>query len=194
MDQHAGSGIRYTDQDQETALQVWAFLADRSPRKTSDILQETYGIAVPAKRIGEWARNQEWHTKAQDLYRAQAPDLYDQAKFTLTASAPGAARYLYDVSHKNPDGTYIEPEPDRVRVQAAFGVLDRIGFLPMSRRDVGQVSPMARPVPASSGVDDISSLSDEELRALAAGDIDLSDLNASTSTDPASSSSLESAP
>lgn len=161
--------VTYTEEERNTALQVWAFLADRKPGRTADILQDEYGIAVPAKRIGEWARNYDWHAKTQELYRDTAPGMFDQTRFTLTAAGPVAARYLYDV-------VAGVAEPDKVRASVSLGIVDRLGFLPFASRDKQQPSPIASGT-SSPQLDtgtsaDLSGLDLDRLRELAAGTLD----------------------
>ncbi len=159
------SGAHYSDFDRETALQVWTFEADRRPGKTAGILEDSYGISVPAKRISAWSRDYDWHTQADELYRAVAPDMFDRGKYTLVAAIAPAARYLSDVAAGR-------ARPDRDRQQACRDILDRTGFLPFTRRVADSTQPLQAGTAAPLDASELADLSLDELRALAAGALD----------------------
>ncbi|HXG72798.1 MAG TPA: hypothetical protein VNJ04_19560 [Gemmatimonadaceae bacterium] len=161
------AAIKYSDHVKELALQVWAFGADRNAVKTARMLADDHGEVVPVERIREWSRVHKWLQRAEDLYRDQAPALYDQTKFTLVASAPDAARYLHGCVNERPDGSYRIPNPDRMRILAADSILNRTGFLPMTR--VQAADPHPAQLQQLDPGDDLAPLSDDDLRRMAAG-------------------------
>jgi hypothetical protein len=145
--------------ERATVFQTWAFLTDRSPSRTAAKVREEFGIEVNPKRISEWSKRHDWDGKARELFEQTAPTFFERTRAALVAAGPPAAVYLRDVV----SGT-VE-KPDRTVVVAAAAVLDRIGFLPYTRREAEKGhSPIAR-----GGSGDVwGELSDDELRAIVA--------------------------
>jgi len=146
--------------ERTTAFQVWAMLADRSPKKTQAILMDQFGIEIKINTLYKWAQRYEWSTKARDLFEDTAPTFFERTRAAIVGGTPAAATYLVGVA----DGSQ---EPDRNRILAAFGLIDRAGFLPYTRREAEEgKNPIAR-----RGVvdDEYLDLSHEELRAIVSG-------------------------
>ncbi len=160
----------HSQEDRDLALQVWAFYADRNATRTAAMLAEEHGVVIPARTLRQWAQDNTWLDRAQELYRQQAPDLFDQTRFTLVAAGPHSSRYLFDCVRLLPDGSYAVAKPDRARVAAAFGNLDRIGFLPVTKAEAAAHHPTNAPMlPAGSDETSIAGMSDADLLRLAHG-------------------------
>jgi hypothetical protein len=144
--------------ERATVFQTWAFLTDRSPSRTADRVREEFGIEVNPKRISEWSKRHDWDGKARELFEQTAPTFFERTRAALVAAGPPAAVYLRDVV----SGQTVA---DRNKIVAAAAVLDRIGFLPYTRREAEKGhSPIAR-----GGSGDVwGELSDDELRSIVA--------------------------
>lgn len=148
-----------TVDERMTAFQVWALLADRSPVRTSRILEEEFGIEVKPNTISQWKIRDDWELEARALFEAEAPSLFERTRAALVAAGPPAANYLRDVVSE-------AKEADRNKIVAAAAVLDRIGFLPFTRREAEKG---ATPVSSRVTGDEYADMSPEELRAIVAG-------------------------
>lgn len=134
-------------------------LADRSPTKTVAKLRDEFDIELSADVVRKWSQRHEWAKKAVDLFHETAPTYFERVRSGLVGSGSAAYRYLYDVLEGR-------AEPDRVKAMVAFGVLDRIGFLPYTRREAESGhTPIAR---TTTG-DDWADLSESELQAIVRG-------------------------
>lgn len=149
--------------DRDLAFQVWVLKADRSHAKTERIVLRDYGRVIPQGTISSWAGRHAWHDKAGDLIRESAPRYIERAAATMASTAPEAMQYLQAVvSGRAP--TNEKGEVDKGRVAAAFGVLDRVGFLPVSRSDAQRLgTPATRALSGGPSGDAITSLSDDDL-------------------------------
>lgn len=146
--------------DRETdAFQVWALLADRKPKRTSELLAEHFGVEVSADVIRKWAKRHAWEARAFDLAKDVAPTYVGRAYARLVGGVPEAAGYLVDVAAGRAPA-------DRVRVIASASVLDRVGFLPFTRKDAERG---ATPMISERAGDQWAALDDEDLRAIVAG-------------------------
>lgn len=143
----------------QTAFEVWAMLADRSPVKTVATLRKEFDIEVTADAVRKWVQRYNWAEKATDLFHETAPTYFERTRAALVAAGPPAANYLLAVASGEIPG-------DRNRLVAVNSALDRIGFLPYTRREAESGhTPIAR----SSGADDWYDLSDDELREIVRG-------------------------
>lgn len=164
MTDEAGAGtygLVSTGDVRRDAYEVWVLLADRSAKRTAAILQEELGVTVSPDVIRQWAHRQGWAASAPELLGQAGPSYLERTKAALVAAGPPAADYLRRVVEGR------QPA-DRGAVVAAVAALDRLGFLPFTRREAeAGHSPIARP--ASSHHTAYDSLSDTELAAIVAG-------------------------
>ena len=164
-EQHDHVALVLTDEDtvdelvscgdmEQDCFQLWAMLADRSPTKTSRLAMEHFGYDLKPNRVRMWSTRHRWAERATQLFQEAAPDFYERTKMNLVGAAPAAAAYIGDVAAGRVRG-------DKVRVIASFGALDRVGFLPHTRREAerGQT-----PATSSLPGDAYEALTDEELR------------------------------
>ena len=158
-----GLDLDDADQFRELVFQVWALRADRSPAKTARLVLRDTGRTVNPNVISNWTGRHGWHDRAGDLIRTAAPRYIERAAATMAAAAPDAMTYLADVvAGRAP--TNEKGEVDKGRVAAAFGVLDRVGFLPVSRSDAQRLgTPVTRAISGGPGADSVTSLSDDDL-------------------------------
>jgi hypothetical protein len=155
--------------ERDIVFQVWALLEDRSPKRTAERCLSDYGLQVDAAKISVWAGRYEWATKARTLFGDVAPTFLERAASSLVGGAPAAARFLIDASEGKPNATLPNGQVDRGRVVAAVSVLDRVGFLPHTRKDAER---NGTPVHAGRGADIWSSMDDADLADIIAGRID----------------------
>lgn len=148
-----------TMDERETVFQVWAFLADRSPKRAAELAAEHFGIDVSAGLVSTWARRHGWDLKARELFEETAPTFFERTRAALVAAGPPAAAYLRNVV----SGT---APADRAMIVAAAAVLDRIGFLPFTRREAEKGH---TPIAHTSTDDEWADLSDAELQAIVSG-------------------------
>lgn len=149
--------------DRELAFQVWTLKADRSHARTERILLRDYGRTISQGTISSWAGRHDWHGKAGELFRETAPRYIERAAVTLASAVPVAMQYLADVVAGTAQ-TNEKGEVDKGRVAAAFGMVDRVGFLPVSRSDAQRLgTPATRVLSGGPSSDAITSLSDDDL-------------------------------
>jgi hypothetical protein len=145
--------------ERETVFQVWGMLADRSPTRTARRVREEFDLDVSPDLIRKWAKRHGWDLKARELFEETAPDYFERTRAALVAAGPAAAVYLREVVSG-------EVAPDRNIVVAAVAALDRIGFLPYTRREAEKGH---SPIAHSGSGDAFGELSDEELRSIVSG-------------------------
>lgn len=147
-------GTRYTDEQKETAYQLWAFVTSRNASETARILsQPEWQIDVPRETVAYWAREYNWAQRAADDVHKIAPDLRFQAFSELLFAGLDGAKYIRKVNAG-------EEPPDKYRITAAIAAVDRIGFSP-----VGKGVPTTDPPRLTEGlsVDDLAGLSPDDL-------------------------------
>lgn len=161
---------------QSLAYQVWAFQADRVAAKTARILADVHGYPVPARTVQRWAKDRDWLGALSGSLRDLSPGVFERTKFDLLRASEAGGRYLRDilagaVGDLPPD---LTPTVSRDLINAATAALDRVGFSPWSK-----VQQLAQHPASMSGREAdtapdhaFDGLSDAELRALAAGDLD----------------------
>lgn len=114
--------------DHEIAFEVWALLAGQSAPRTVEILAEHYDIHTSTNSIHVWKTRHGWKLKTRELLAAVAPDRMEAAALNLVGGVGEAAFYLVQAAAG-------QVEANRDRINAATAVLDRVGFLPHTRRE-----------------------------------------------------------
>jgi hypothetical protein len=148
--------------DREIVFEVWAMLADRSPKRTADLAMSRYGIDVSPGTVSVWRRRHDWDGRARELFALVAPSMIERTAAALVGAGPAAAAYLSRVVAGDPGERLDNGAVDRSRVAAAAAVLDRVGFLPYTRRDAERGG---TPVDRGLDTDEYERLSPDELRA-----------------------------
>lgn len=147
--------------DEDTILfHVWALLADRKPTKAAEIAKQDYGIDIKMNTLYYKSKRQKWDERASKLMQEQAPNLFERTAAALLSAGPGASSYLNDVAHGR-------VQADRNRIVACVAVLDRVGFLPHTRRDAQETAPQR--LGQGHDLDSWEQMDDEQLRRIAAG-------------------------
>lgn len=139
--------------NREIAFQVWALFGGQSGKRTSEILREQYEIEHSPGVINQWAYRHGWRSQLREFMGEVAPAEMEKAALNLVGGVAEAAFVLAEMVRGN-------VEPDRDRINASTALLDRVGFLPHTRREA-----------ASTGVNQVTnsgelpelSMSDEEL-------------------------------
>ena len=131
------TSIRYSDDDRQLAYEVWALEAGQNTEKTSAILSAQHGLSVDGRRIRDWRDRHSWETRYAAEVEAAAPMLRHRAFGILVVGSPEAAAYLRAV-------VTGQEQPEKTRVAAAFGILDRIGFSPVGRNTYTPDNPADR--------------------------------------------------
>lgn len=149
-----------TDEERKTVFEIWAMLADRSPTTTAKIAKRDYQLTLDPKMISVWANRYGWVAQARTLYHDIAPTMMERTRASLVGGGPAAAAYLQQVA----DGRI---PPNRDRTVASVALLDRIGFLPHTRRDAERGG--GTPVNAVTDGDPLDLMSDDQLKEIAAG-------------------------
>ena len=146
--------VEGTVDERETVFQTWCMLADRSPTRTAAKVRDEFGIEISADLVRKWSKRHDWDLRARELFEQTAPTFFERTRAALMAAGPPAATYILDVASGNVSG-------DKVRMIASIAAVDRLGFLPHTRREAerGQ-TPASHALPA----DEYTALSDEELR------------------------------
>lgn len=142
----------------ETAYQVWAFLASRSLVRTLDILASDFEITVPKRTLQYWVAEYKWAERVDRDVAGIAPAIRRETIAELILGAREAAQGLRRVVN----GT---EEPDKTRVTAYLGLLDRGGFGHIGNGAAAASKPITAPIAELSGVN-IDSLSVDELLQL----------------------------
>ena len=139
--------------DHEIAFQVWALFAGQSPKRTSEVLAEEYGISHSPGTISTWANRHGWKLQLRQFMQEFAPSAMDTAALNLVGGVAEAAFVLAEMVRGNVDA-------DRDRINASTALLDRVGFLPHTRREATKTGVNAV---ASGGENPELSMSDDEL-------------------------------
>lgn len=155
LDELRASGL----DDREVAFQVWALFAEQSPKKTLAILEERYEITVNPSTLRQWTSRHNWRGRLRELLHDVAPTEMDRAALSLLGGAADAAAYLSAAARG-------EAEASRDRINASIAVLDRVGFLPHTRKEAKHTGVNAA---IASGDTAELSMTDEELRAIVGG-------------------------
>lgn len=152
------TGLDGTIDERETVFQTWSMIADRNSVETSRLVKERFGMAVPASTVRTWANRYGWDERAIEFFRDVAPTYYQRSASRLVGAAPEAANYLARViaGSEGEGGLNLV---DKGRVAAAFGVLDRVGFLPNTRKEAER---HGTPVTGSSSSDETWVTMDED--------------------------------
>lgn len=121
---------RYPEEVKELAYQLWAFVASRNASEVVRRLatEEHGGHDVPYQTVAYWVREYGWADRAARDVDSIAPDLRHQVFSELLFAGLEGAKYIRKVI----DG---DEHPDKVRVAAAIGAVDRIGFSPVGNRN-----------------------------------------------------------
>lgn len=139
--------------NRDIAFQVWALFGGQSGKRTSEILASEYDIHHSAGVINQWAYRHGWRAQLREFMGEVAPGEMEKAALNLVGGVAEAAFVLAEMVRGN-------VEADRDRINASTALLDRVGFLPHTRREA-----------ASTGVNQVAnsgelpelSMSDEEL-------------------------------
>lgn len=153
-----GKCVAHDSRTMETAYQVWAFLASRSPSRTLEILASDYGTDIPVRTLQRWIVDQGWADRVDRDVAGIAPAIRRETIAELILGAREAAQGLRRVVN----GT---EEPDKTRVTAYLGLLDRGGFGHIGNGAAAAAKPITAPIAELSGVN-IDSLSVDELLQL----------------------------
>lgn len=145
----------HTDETRELAYQLWAFIAARNNSKVAELLESEHAIIVPDRTIRDWVNRYNWAQRAAEDVQKIAPDIRFQAFSELLFAGLDGARYIRRVNSG-------EEVPNKTRLIAALGAVDRIGFSPIGSRN--PVDGINAPAQQSAAID-FSSMSPEELRA-----------------------------
>ena len=137
----------------EIAFQVWALQADQSPKRTSEIMANEYGMHHSPAVISQWVNRHEWKFHLREFLTGIAPSQMDRAAASLVGGAGDAAATLVRIVRG-------EIEPNRDLINASTAILDRVGFLPHTRREAASTG--VNQVSASAELSELS-MSDEEL-------------------------------
>jgi len=155
LDELESSGMK----SHEIAFQIWGLWANQSAKRTSDILKEEYGLDHSPSVVSSWAHRHQWRWKLKELLTGIAPSQMEAAGLNLVGGVPDAAWLLAETVRGN-------VEPNRDRINAATAILDRVGFLPHTRREATKTG--LNQVNASAELPELT-MSDAELEAALSG-------------------------
>lgn len=124
----------------ELAYQLWAYTCGRNATKVARVLGEDHDAPVPVRTVQYWASADRWGDRVREDLASIAPDLHQTIVSELILGAVESARLLRRSVGDDLPGS---ERPDKVQVQAAFGLLDRAGYSPL-----GRVSPVQPEAPA----------------------------------------------
>lgn len=151
LDELRDSGLTNRD----IAFQVWALRSGQSGKRTSEILNDEYDIQHSPGVINQWAYRHGWRSQLREFMQGVAPGAMDAAALNLLGGVADAALVLAEIVRGN-------VEADRDRINAATAVLDRVGFLPHTRREATKTG--VNQVASGSELPELS-MSDDELAA-----------------------------
>lgn len=158
---------RYPEEIKELAYNLWYLKAGRGLSETARLLASgEFGepCTVTVSTIMYWRDHYGWTERADADMQRLAGGLRSSTFAEMALAGPEAARYLREVVTGGAD-------PDKTRVAASVALLDRIGFSPVGRNDMGSAITAGSTVARRAAL--LAELSDEELlereRSLGAG-------------------------
>ena len=138
---------KFPEEIVEYVFQVWAFICDRSPKRTESFcldptsvnldhvsFQPYEGFVISYSTVAMWARKYKWSERADRIYREIIPDVWEQTARTTLMGAHEGVKWLRQVAN----GEVALTREDRTRVEAVKILADRSGFLPWSRQSFEQ--------------------------------------------------------
>lgn len=147
--------------DQDIAFELWALFADQNARETTRLLNDCYGLALKYDTVKKWVSRYNWKIRLPEKLDQFVPAQRQRAAMKLASGVDDAAGYLVAVVRG-------EEEPNRDRVNAATVILDRLGFLPHTRREAVHTGINAVSRGAGGDLAELG-MTDEELQLAIAG-------------------------
>lgn len=146
--------MAHDSKTQELAYQVWAFEAGQVATQAVAILARDHDVTVPVRTMQDWAARG-WHERFERELSAIAPAIRRKTVTEIVLGSLEAAQGLRRVVRG-------DEAPDKTRVQAYLGMLDRGGFSHIGNAPERKID---TPLAALDGVD-VERLTVEELLAL----------------------------
>ena len=114
------TGTRYDGETRERARQLWSFVHGRNGEAVAAAMQEECP-GLEGRTVRRWAAEDGWAERVERDIRELAPAVHGATVVDLIAGSGEAIGYLRAAVRG-------EQKAEPARVNAALGILDRVGF------------------------------------------------------------------
>ena len=119
------------EEDRQRAFEIWYLEAGRSPKATSKIMKEMYGVEIRPNTISEWTRVHEWHIKANNALAAVAPGMKVEMLSNLLVAGVRASRLINEMITDASNGVRLDGAASKLAIET----MHLAGFSPIGTRN-----------------------------------------------------------
>jgi hypothetical protein len=121
----------YPDEDRQRAFEIWYIEAGRSPKATSNIMKDMFGVDIRPNTISEWTRVHDWHTKANNMLAMVAPGMKVEMLSNLLVAGVRASRLINEMITDASNGVRLDGAASKLAIET----MHLAGFSPIGTRN-----------------------------------------------------------